>query len=383
MESSMRDKEIKYMGGSAGLTIRTESDGEYMFEGYAATWDVVDTYNTQFKKGAFKKTIAERSDRIKVLWNHNEDELIGKIIEIREDAKGLFVKGKLTKGVTKADDVYRNLMAGVIDTLSFGFKIIQSKRATDKITQITEVKLYEVSPVSFEANKTAKITDVRKGGEGMVSEEEKVPTEGIEGIEAIEKQERAEKLKETLKDDEVHARGYKIMEALYSTLGDIWWSEDQAKIVSKIDSALADFHSVYLKWASDFVKRFWEIRKLAMSKNELSAAYIKEVNETSDEISSRTAFTKNELKLLLSGKILPSESRHKLAELPEAIGMAHQKQRSKVVETLCSEIRKAGFTEAEKIRFTSLLGLRSEEEPKIDSQEHVFSMLSEIRSKLN
>ena len=356
-------KEIELINFNPVIDIRG-GDEEYIFEGYAVTWDTIDSYDTTFRVGAFKKTITERGDKIKVLWNHDTDEPIGKIIEIREDKKGLFVRGKLTKGVTKAEDVYKNLQAGVINTLSFGFVPLQSNRQDGAVRQITEVKLYEVSPVTFEANETAVITSVRS-----------------ETTEKVVK-ERAEDFDDTVSDNLLRSNGYKLMDALYETVDDVWYSEDKENVISKIDENISKFHSAYLMWANAYVDRYWEIRKIAMAKNELAKTFITEVTESIEEISSRTAFTVNELKSLSRGSILNLESRKKLVELPESIRSAHQKERSKAVETLCSELRGSGFTEAEKMRFSALLGMETHNKDMEKSEESVISLLGKIRNEL-
>ena len=347
--------------------IRAEGD-EYVFEGYAVTWDSVDSYESTFKAGAFKKTIAERGNRIKVLWNHNTDEPIGKIIEIREDSKGLFVRGLLTKGVVKADDVFKNLKAGVIDTLSFGFAPLQS-REIQNVRQITEVKLYEVSPVTFEANDTAVITDVREAAQKVIDDK------AAEEKAAQEK--RDEDFNESLLNAKLYQGGWMLMDALYDTLSDCWWTDDSASVISKLDVALSSFHAAYLTWAKDYVARFWETRKLAMSKNDLSKAFITEETRSIEVMSQETSFTIAELKTLSSGAILPKESRSKLVELPELVRSAHQKERSKVVEALCDELREGGFSPAEKMRFDALLGLEERKE-----EPTAISQLAKIRANL-
>jgi len=330
--------------------IRAEGD-EYVFEGYPATWDTVDSYGTMFKRGAFKKTISDRGSRIKVLWNHNVNEPIGKIVEIKEDAKGLFVRGLLTRGVAKADDVFKNLKAGVIDTLSFGFTPILDKKV-DGARSFTEVKLYEVSPVTFEANEGAKVIEVRNDEEN--STDTNTPDDDNGGM---PKAERADDFDETLETFKLSNEGSFLIEALYQTIWDIWWSDDQETVISKLDMAISDFHAAYLRWAKEFTDKFWETRTLAMAKNDLSKAFITETRKSLESISLETSFTVKELQALSRGKILPKESRQKLAELPESIRSAHQQERSRAVETLCDELREGGFSNAEKVRISALLGL--------------------------
>lgn len=355
-------KEVEYRHFQPVLDIRTDKIDEWMFEGYAVTWGSVDDYNSTFRKGAFKKTISERGNRIKVLWNHNIDEPIGKIIEIREDDKGLFVRGLLTRGVSKAEDVYKNLKAKVIDTLSFGFNALQSASPQNGIRDITEVKLYEISPVTFEANETAIILDVRK------KEEEREKKKEEEARVKLVEEKRAEEFAESLENITTYSAGYQIFEALYDTVSDIWWSDDEKDgVISKLDTAVSEFHAAYLKWASDYISRFWEFRKAgiagATKGNGLAKVFISEMEDSLETVSSNTSFTIDELKTLSKGKILPKESRNKLVELPELVRSAHQKERSKVVETLCDELRVGGFSEAEKIRFSALLRLQDVKEP--------------------
>lgn len=363
-------KEVEYRHFMPDMDIRAQDNDEWIFEGYAVTWDSIDDYNSTFKRGAFKKTISERGDRIKVLWNHNIDEPIGKIIEIREDDKGLFVRGLLTKGVSKAEDVYKNLKAKVIDTLSFGFNQLQGKPNKDGVRDITEVKLYEISPVTFEANDTAVITDVRKEDEKRIKEEK------------ADKEKRAEEFAESLENVTLYAAGYQIFDALYDTVWDVWWNNDEKdNVVAKLDTALSDFHAAYLKWASDYISRFWEVRKAGMAGatkgNELAKTFVSEIKDSLETTSSNTSFTINELKSLSKGRILAKESRNKLVELPESVRSAHQKERSKVVETLCDELRVGGFSDAEKVRFSALLGLQAVEEPA-----NAISELIKIRKSI-
>lgn len=331
---------------------------EWIFEGYAVTWNSIDDYNSTFKKGSFKKTLTERGDKIKVLWNHNTDEPIGRVIEIREDKTGLFVKCLLTEGVSRAHDVYKNLKAGVINTLSFGFTPIQKSHRKDGVLEIKEVKLYEVSPVTFESNETAIITDVRESVD--------------------DKETRSEDFNETLDINVLQQKGYEILNALEETLRDVWfYNNNKEDIISKQDAAILAFHKEYIFWVSQYLDNFYEERKTALSTNNLSSAVIAEIRDI-QEIASKTSFTTDELKTLASGKILSIESRKKLVELPESIRSAHKKERCKVVETLCNELREGGFSNAEKKRFSSLLGI----EDTAEESDAVLNLIREIRKNV-
>lgn len=160
----MQVKSFSLKDGGVDIDART-------FEGYASTWDK-DLVGDIIMPGAFTKSINESfpAGRIKVLWNHGEP--IGMPIEMREDERGLFVKGKISK-TARGDEVLELMRDSVVDTMSIGFMIPNGKSETraDGVRIIREVRLMEFSPVTFAANPMAAITDVKRLGE-MLREQE-------------------------------------------------------------------------------------------------------------------------------------------------------------------------------------------------------------------
>ncbi len=138
---------------------------EGVFTGYASTFTrTPDSYGDVVDKSAFKKTIKENRNRIKILFNHNINEVIGIPQELTEDDKGLFVKGKLVLGVQRARETYELMKAGAINEMSIGYDTVTEKFEGDgvnKVRHLKEVKLYDVSPVTFAANPDAGITGVK------------------------------------------------------------------------------------------------------------------------------------------------------------------------------------------------------------------------------
>lgn len=84
--------------------------------------------------GAFAKTIKERGDDIKFLWQHDWNEPIGKIIEIHEDAKGLFIKVKISE-TTHGKEALVLAKDGVINRMSIGYSVIKQMRTPKKEIQ--------------------------------------------------------------------------------------------------------------------------------------------------------------------------------------------------------------------------------------------------------
>jgi HK97 family phage prohead protease len=118
---------------------------------------------TVVEPGAFKKTLSERASKIKVLWQHDPAEPIGLPTQIEETASGLRLRARLSDTDTgrKALTLIRD---GVIDSLSIGFDpIIADNVKHDDGTiwrHLKEVRLYEVSAVTFPADAMATITAV-------------------------------------------------------------------------------------------------------------------------------------------------------------------------------------------------------------------------------
>lgn len=139
------------------------------FEGYASTFGNVDQVGDIITPGAFAKTIQERFPKgdIKILWQHYEP--LGMPIEIREDERGLYVKGRISK-TALGDDALELMRDGVVNRMSIGFTIVKADYDDQTGNRIIrEVKLWEFSPVTFPANEQAVITAV-KHLSGMLSQ---------------------------------------------------------------------------------------------------------------------------------------------------------------------------------------------------------------------
>lgn len=134
---------------------------ENVISGYASHFNNKDSHGDIITCGAFKKTIGENKNRIKVLWQHNMNEPIGKPSEIYEDEKGLFTVSKISETDTgkKALILARD---GVLNEMSIGFYPIQEKwDDSKKANMITEIKLLEYSLVTLASNPLAQLTDVK------------------------------------------------------------------------------------------------------------------------------------------------------------------------------------------------------------------------------
>lgn len=132
------------------------------FEGYASTFNNVDSYGDTILPGAYKETLSANG-LPKMFILHRSYELpIGKWLDASEDSKGLYVKGELTPGLSMANDVNAALKHGTLDGLSIGYALRKADyQPSDKIEGGRIIKkislLSEISPVTFPADSFARI----------------------------------------------------------------------------------------------------------------------------------------------------------------------------------------------------------------------------------
>ena len=133
-------------------------------KGYGSVFDNIDADGDIITKGAYTKTIAENGKRIKYLYQHKMDMPLGKMINLFEDKKGLMFEAKIPK-TTLGKDVMELMKAGVITENSVGIMPIQKEACAEDAEncyrKLTEVKLYEISAVTYAANDQAMILDVK------------------------------------------------------------------------------------------------------------------------------------------------------------------------------------------------------------------------------
>ncbi len=81
------------------------------------------------------------------------------------DARGLFVRGRLTSEVARAREVLALMRAGAIDGLSIGFRTVKGRTdAKTGVRKLLEVDLWEISVVTFPMLPTARVSAVKGVG---------------------------------------------------------------------------------------------------------------------------------------------------------------------------------------------------------------------------
>ena len=139
-----------------------------VIEGYASLFNVVDSGGDIVAPGAYRASLerlAAEDRKIKMLWQHDPNAPIGIWDDVREDDKGLYVKGRVIQDVTKGREALKLIEAGAVDGLSIGYRTINAYKDNNGRRILQKVELWEVSIVTFPMLPSATIaskTDVPK-----------------------------------------------------------------------------------------------------------------------------------------------------------------------------------------------------------------------------
>lgn len=136
------------------------------FSGYGSVFHNEDSYGDVVRPGAFKKSLAEWAKKGRLppmLWQHDRREPIGVFTKMVEDEKGLFVEGRLLiDDIPQARAAYALLKEKALGGMSIGYREILIEQDHDeKVTNLLELDLWEVSVVTFPANEEATVDSVK------------------------------------------------------------------------------------------------------------------------------------------------------------------------------------------------------------------------------
>lgn len=125
----------------------TVSDGAKI-EGYASLFGSTDQGGDAVQAGAFSASLGNKR-KVRMLWQHDPTQPIGVWDEVREDSRGLWVKGRILQEVAKGREAAALVASGAIDGLSIGYRTKKAQRDGDGRRLLSEIELWEVSLVTF------------------------------------------------------------------------------------------------------------------------------------------------------------------------------------------------------------------------------------------
>ncbi|WP_377513136.1 HK97 family phage prohead protease [Octadecabacter sp. R77987] len=154
------DLEHKYcqLGGTIDVT-----DGT-VISGYASLFGKCDQGGDVVEAGAYLGSLARlktKGGSVKMLWQHDPSQPIGVWDEVREDARGLWVKGRILTDVARGREAAALIGAGAIDGLSIGYRTVRATKGDKGGRRLSELELWEVSLVTFPM-----LPDARVGAKG-------------------------------------------------------------------------------------------------------------------------------------------------------------------------------------------------------------------------
>ncbi len=151
------DLERKFAQFGDGLEVR---DGSVIC-GYASLFGAVDQGNDIVEAGAYEgslRGLKSKGGSVKMLWQHDPSQPIGIWDDVREDSKGLWVKGRVLESVERGREAIALIQAGAIDGLSIGYRTRKATKNSKGQRLLTELELWEVSLVTFPMLPSARIT---------------------------------------------------------------------------------------------------------------------------------------------------------------------------------------------------------------------------------
>lgn len=153
------EREVKF----APVDLKSvEADGT--FSGYASLFGMVDLGQDLVMPGAFRESLSSRGARgVKLLFQHDPSEPIGVWLEIAEDDKGLFARGRLMPEVNRGREVLSLMRAGALDGLSIGFRTQQGRTdPASGVRRLDKIDLWEISVVTFPMLPQARVSTVKR-----------------------------------------------------------------------------------------------------------------------------------------------------------------------------------------------------------------------------
>lgn len=140
--------------------------------GYFSTYDEIpDSYGDIVEKGAFTKTIKDREETghpFPLCWNHDLDQIIGKVEKIEDTDKGPLMTAVFFD-TPLAQEKRKIVQSGVVYQFSFAYDIVENRMPTEDEKKkgisnvLKEVELFEVSIVPVPANPRAEVTEIKSG----------------------------------------------------------------------------------------------------------------------------------------------------------------------------------------------------------------------------
>jgi Escherichia/Staphylococcus phage prohead protease len=217
---------------SLRMEIKAISD-EGSFDGVLATYNTVDLGGDLIEPGAFTKTMQEHGPEVKLLWQHEPSNVIGRL-QLVDGPDALRVKGQieLDDDIPYSITAYKLLKKNLLSGLSIGYDTIKDQ-VENGVRRLKELRLWEGSIVTFPMNELANVTSVKRAA----------PREAKDDFNT------------ELAETQLQDAGYQMREAIMESLSEILFDPDLSRDDKLSGSALAlqQFTDAYLGWLPQYL----------------------------------------------------------------------------------------------------------------------------------
>lgn len=149
--------------------------------GYFSTYDrIPDSYGDVVAPGAFTETIKKREESghpFPLCWNHDLNQIIGKVDKIEDTEKGPLMTASFFD-TPLAQEKREIVKSGVVFQFSFAYDVLDAGPVElddgGKAWELRKVDLFEVSIVPIPANPRAEMTDVKSGRRNSKADEDAI-----------------------------------------------------------------------------------------------------------------------------------------------------------------------------------------------------------------
>ena len=160
----------------APVEVRDQADGTATISGYGAVFGneyEVAGFTESVAPRAFTKTLKQNSEHA-VVWSHDPARVLGTVdsgsARFSVDERGLKYEADLDLQDPDGMSAYRKIATGKVRQSSFSFEVVKDKweERDDSLPHrtLTEVRLWEASPVLWGANPSTDV-DVKRAVRGL------------------------------------------------------------------------------------------------------------------------------------------------------------------------------------------------------------------------
>lgn len=127
-----------------------------LIRGYVSRFDTPDRSGDLVRRGAFA---GGRAD-VPLLWQHDVERPIGRVISLTEDASGLRMEARISPDCRDGRDALALLRSGAVDGLSFGYRVKQARPVPGGGRELLKLELLECSVVTLPMHAHARVTAI-------------------------------------------------------------------------------------------------------------------------------------------------------------------------------------------------------------------------------